>query len=449
MHSSRAATGLWPLWALWLAFVVYGSLVPLDFRPIPWDQAWQRLLDAPMFQLGVERRADWIANGVLYLPVGFLTAVMLMGRGSGPRLGLRLLVVMLSAMLGITLAIGVELAQTAFPPRTVSRNDIVAEIVGTLLGAGMGVVVVNPFRHLLARLWEGGQPLVRATAPFYIAAFVLATLFPFDVLISAAEWREKLSGPQIGLLLTHANRQLGMFGSVAKLSMEVLAAVPLGVLLMASQADRRVRRDAGLVHAALMGSLLGVALELLQLALASGQSQGLSVLTRTLGVLGGALLWRQRKAVSAEALRAWVRHHSTALMLGWIPLLVVYHRLWRGPLLTPQEGMARLGGEIRFLPFYYHYYTSELHAVASTVAICALYAPLGVQGWAWRSGTGAIVLAAMLLSGLIEFAKAFLKGPHPDPTNVWLAGAAAWMTQTILQKLSQRPTSTAESGASP
>ena len=81
--SRHCTARLWPWWLGWVVFVVYGSLVPLDFQPLPIDVAWQRLLSAPMFKLGIESRADWVANGVLYLPVGFLSTGALMGDAAG------------------------------------------------------------------------------------------------------------------------------------------------------------------------------------------------------------------------------------------------------------------------------------------------------------------------------------------------------------------------------
>ena len=53
------------LLAIYAAFVVYGSLVPLAYTPLPWAQAWETFKATPFLQLGVESRADWIANGVL------------------------------------------------------------------------------------------------------------------------------------------------------------------------------------------------------------------------------------------------------------------------------------------------------------------------------------------------------------------------------------------------
>ncbi|WP_169071304.1 hypothetical protein [Candidatus Accumulibacter contiguus] len=69
-------------WLLYLVFIVYGSLVPLDFHALPLDQAWAQFRQLPMLQIGAEGRADWVANGVLYVPAGFLTVVVL-GGGKG------------------------------------------------------------------------------------------------------------------------------------------------------------------------------------------------------------------------------------------------------------------------------------------------------------------------------------------------------------------------------
>ena len=41
----------------YLAFVVYGSLVPLEFRPQPWAQAVEAFRAAPFLNLGIESRA--------------------------------------------------------------------------------------------------------------------------------------------------------------------------------------------------------------------------------------------------------------------------------------------------------------------------------------------------------------------------------------------------------
>lgn len=430
---------LWPLWLLWTVFVVYGSLVPLDFHPIPWDLAWHKLRTAPMLNLGIESRADWVANGVLYLPVGFLSAAMLAGRAPGAVH--RLLAAGMAMAWGVALALAVEFAQTAFPPRTVSRNDLLAESIGTLLGVVLALPGGGRFRAMLSSYSHGGWTLARRLAPFYVLVYPALALFPFDLLVSAAEWQAKLDGPSVGIALAPSAWALGPVKLVAKLAVETLAALPLGGL-WAAWALRRGRvagqaaRAATVVWpAALVGTLVGLLIELAQLAIASGQSQGLSVLTRTLGFALGAAAWQRQDALSAEALRATLRRWTGALLLALLALLTLYNGAFIGPWLAPDQAWQRLLADVHFQPFYYHYYTTEMRALISLLAVSLSYAPLGVLGWAWHVRPGMVALMALLLSLLMEASKLPALGTHPDPSNLWIAAAAAWCAQLLMQRL--------------
>lgn len=422
---------LWPWWLGWLVFVVYGSLVPLDFRPLPPDLAWQQLLNAPLLNIGAAGRADWIANGVLYLPVGFFSTVLLLGRrpqasGVARRIAAALLVL----CFGAALAVAVELAQTAFPPRTVSRNDLIAEGIGTALGVIVALADAGRFRRLLSSLGTGGPLLVRRLALSYALIYPALALFPFDLLLSAEEWREKLASDLVGTGFAGSALALGGPRLAAKLAVEAIAVAPLGALWMHTRGGRR-----SWLAAALLGALLGAVIECAQLALASGQSQGASVLTRAAGFALGAGLWQARSRWPLEALRATLRRFSAALVTVNLLLLGVLNGAWRPPWLSVDQALQRLGADTRFVPFYYHYYTSEMQAVVSLIAVGLSYAPLGLLGWAWGSGRGAVVLLTALLAGLLEAAKLFSEGTHPDPTNVAIAAVAAWAAQTLLQRL--------------
>ena len=50
-----------------LTFVVYASLVPLNYTAKPFDETVAEFQKTPWFQLGIERRADWVANGLMML----------------------------------------------------------------------------------------------------------------------------------------------------------------------------------------------------------------------------------------------------------------------------------------------------------------------------------------------------------------------------------------------
>src|SRR5258705_6225051 len=63
----------------YLLFVVYGSLVPLEFHPRPLETAWRDFLAASYLVLGVESRADWVPNILLYMPLAYLLSAALAG----------------------------------------------------------------------------------------------------------------------------------------------------------------------------------------------------------------------------------------------------------------------------------------------------------------------------------------------------------------------------------
>ena len=65
------------LWLGYVAFVIYGSLVPLQYKARSMDSAIAAFQKIPFLKLGIESRADWISNGVLYVPVGILMVLAL------------------------------------------------------------------------------------------------------------------------------------------------------------------------------------------------------------------------------------------------------------------------------------------------------------------------------------------------------------------------------------
>src|SRR5580765_666597 len=107
--------------------IVYGSLLPFEYRPTPLDFAIEYFKHLSWIDVGEGGRADMVANLVLYLPFGFFSGSVLTRRtlfgGAFLTIGL-----------GVALAVGVEFAQFWAAPRTVSLNDIVTEISGTIMG---------------------------------------------------------------------------------------------------------------------------------------------------------------------------------------------------------------------------------------------------------------------------------------------------------------------------
>ncbi|HEY8503441.1 MAG TPA: VanZ family protein, partial [Gemmataceae bacterium] len=117
-----------------LALAVYGSLVPFAYRPLPTDEALRRWREIPYLTLGVHSRADFVANILLFVPLGF---TLLGSLALDRRAWVGLAAAPFAAALLFGLSLAVEFAQIYFPPRTVSVNDIVAETAGAVLGVAL------------------------------------------------------------------------------------------------------------------------------------------------------------------------------------------------------------------------------------------------------------------------------------------------------------------------
>ena len=100
-------------WALlfYFLFVVYGSLVPLQYVHLPIAEAIHTFQGLSFLVIGVESRADWVANVLLFVPLTWLAALLLDSSGSVWRRFLVSLLLVLSAM---GLALGIEFTQLFF-----------------------------------------------------------------------------------------------------------------------------------------------------------------------------------------------------------------------------------------------------------------------------------------------------------------------------------------------
>lgn len=436
MQATSPGASLFPWWVLYIAFVVYGSLVPLDFQPHAWDQAWGMFQNIHLLDVGTQGRADWVANGVLYVPVGFLTVTLLVRYRTHPTLALALFGALLFSVL---LAVSVEFAQLFFPPRTVSLNDVIAEFVGSILGAFFALRWSDRFRSLLATLTGNSDRLLAQLLKAYAIGYVAFSLFPYDFLVTATELSWKFHSDGWGWWAATAPMNANSAISMTKLFTEALAVVPLGWML--GQLTARQNKWTP-TRAFIVGAVLGLCVEVAQFFIVSGVTQGISVLTRGSGMAAGFILWCNRAQLQPSHLASVLRRYSlptSALYLvlvaavnGWFE----YH--WRGF----DAAMYALDG-VHFLPFYYHYYTTEQAALLSLASVCLLYAPIGVLTWAtWFPPTLALLLATFT-AGLMETSKLFLEDQHPDPTNLLLAGFAAWATAKLVNRVTASRTSSA------
>lgn len=415
-------------------FVVYGSLVPLDFHDRPLMVAWDAFLQTPYLYLGLGSRADWVANILLYIPLGFLATgwLAVASRSRGAAAGVVVFVFC------VLLAVGVEFAQLYFPPRTVSLNDIAAEIIGSALGIALWLSAGERVMTLWAEVLHGGPASGRALIVLYTAAYLGFALFPFDFVVSPAELVEKLANTGRTAFFVTASCG-GAFQCSAKLALEVLTIAPLGVFLgmvTASAGKPSLGRAFG------WGILLGVVSEGLQAFLASGVSQGASIFTRGLGMALGLAAYRFFRKEWLIQYRKQIKAATLIALPLYLLLLLAMNGFFAARLEGYWTAMGKLQG-VRFLPFYYHYFSSETQAMYSLLIHAAAYAPIGVMVWIFRDEQGGrtslwiSAVTAALTAFAMETLKLFLSGKKPDPTDVLIAGAAAAMAYFAATRLTQ------------
>ena len=415
------------------AFVAYGSLVPLAFRARPLDEAWYAFLHLPYLQLGIHSRADWVANILLYIPLAFLVSGWLAGRVRPA--GATALTFVLCGML--TLA--VEFAQLFFPPRTASLNDLIAQCFGTAIGS----VIWLRAGERLVLLWNdvqhGGRQGTRAFMVLYTTAYLAFALFPYDFVFTEAELAEKLYGSRAPAFLL--NQSCGAaLGCAFKFLAETLVAAPLGILI-GMVAGRHAAPS--LLRAFGWGVFLGLTIEGLQTFLASGVAQGASVLTRGFGMAAGLAVYRFLRREWLIEYRAHVRFLSVFALPLYVVLLLAMNGFFTSELQTLSSALRELA-RVRFLPFYYHYYTTETEATYSVLIHAGAYAPIGFFVWIMRDHNGgrealwASGIAAFLLAAGMEILKLFLADKRPDPTDALIAAASAALACYAAQRLTHR-----------
>jgi VanZ family protein len=353
---------------LTVTLLIYASLVPLNYQPLDWTRTIERWKNIPWFQLGVYSRSDWIANGLVVVPSGFLLTGALRYR-RGDRTGIDWLIDLGASALVlvflVALVLGIELVQVWFPPRTVSRNDILAGWIGALAGVVLWLGLGRRMVDAVARFFgiERFEDRLSAFALFACIAGVLYSVYPLDVVLSQAEWTEKtrLGRVQWGLLPHSIPTKEWLQG----LLVSALRMLPFGILgvSFSSKSGRWI-----------WILMMGVMLEVIQLPIFSKYTSPGDVLA---GWLGGAFgIWLARPS----GLWDWSRRTGWvwAMAVGvWsISLLVAFLGRWQRWVVEPVELRDRWSDFFTY-PLLRYYYTSEYSALTNLMGKVISFSVLG------------------------------------------------------------------------
>lgn len=412
-HRTLLYTGI-----AYLGFVIYGSLVPLTFRPISLGDACNAFINIRYLNLGIGSRADWVANILLFVPLSFLWLGVFW-----PSNGTEAIISATLWMLSVGLSAGIEFTQLFFPPRTVSMNDIVAEGIGAAIG--------------IAVWWNIGPKLVRWFGTWtskntkdlperflwlYLALLFGYNLLPLDLTISPVEIYHKWKEGR--LILTPL--QFHMHSNVSviyELAIDAVVWSPLALLLTIRQKQTALKAWLWTVAAATV-------VEFLQIFVFSRVTDVNDIITAMIGAGGGVCLGLYMRSQSARKLvqsRVILRSVAWGLVTACLLILVLvswypfnfrfdieyfYHRL---------EMFGRV-------PFYTYYYGTEFHAVTEVLHKILFFLPLGAamslafRGAETRSRSPhwAALILCSLTALVIELGQTLLPGRYPDSTDLVL-----------------------------
>lgn len=423
---------------LMTGLAIYGSLVPLEYRSLPLDDAVRRFRDIRFLELGIQSRSDLVANLLLFVPIGFLWtgAALLDRRRDWTTIAIAAAIVMAGGLVSV----GIEFVQLWFPRRTVSLNDILAEWCGAALG-GVGWMLGGQ------RVIEWLRGLFAARTPFarlerwliiYAAGFFIFSLLPFDVTIRPAEIHEKWKLGRV-VLVPFSHLRPGILENLYEFGVEVLLFLPIGMLaalVRTSPPDRRRSLPASLG----LGIALAASIELLQVFVYSRFSDVTDLVTGSVGVALGAVAARYLTVENGGALRPETPSARTridgrflAAALGYAALVAAVFWAPFDFTLDPEILKPKVKEFLR-VPFQALYVGSDFNTMVQVLRKSLWFAPLGallaasarhLQPPVRRYVLFILFAFCGAIAGGIELGQLFLPDRLFDLTDVILSWAGA------------------------
>ena len=416
---------------MYALFVIYGSLVPLEFQPVPLDEAVDRLSEIFVLPLLVDSRTDVLTNVVLFIPLGYCWLAALRTDRRGGRLAAALLVIVCCVALSVT----IEFTQIFFLGRTVALSDMLAEcsggIVGVALWLSSGEIVTALARNVSV---ERERPaLMQRLLLVYCVGLFVSQMLPLDLTLGLGELAQKYRGGRIILVpfgYSHSSWLAAAWDYVS----DVALAAPLGAAAALLWTTTGTWRRPWVAFAA--GTVAVSFIEFAQLFVFSRFSDVTDLVTGSIGVaLGVAAVPALSDRRTATMVRKEPARGAVALariaVAVWTGVLVSYH--WQPFDFTVEPRRVVAGvHELLSLPFSSYYAATTFHAFLELIRKSLLALPLGMLlrlSWPVGDHSKSPISQArlVLLAGLgfclllaVEVGQIFLPARVPDMTDAIL-----------------------------
>ena len=210
-----------------LTLLIYASLVPLQYQALSWQEAVDIFTQTPWLNLRLYNRADWAANFLVVIPVGWLGAGAIdWGRKS--RHAILMMLPVLIALL-CSVVIGIEFVQSWFPIRTQSVNDILAGCLGAITGPILWLLIGRSLLTVTLKAFAPGdvkKKLWHASITFMMLNVAYA-MIPLDLVLNAEELEQKIAIGRIEFL----PESFSIRSLVKPVTLAILRAAPITLML--------------------------------------------------------------------------------------------------------------------------------------------------------------------------------------------------------------------------
>ena len=417
-------------WAtLYALLITYCSVAVgpagFNFVSIDMGQAWQEFMDMPYLINGSDQRADWMANLLMFVPMGFLMIGSL-----HPRRGvvLRGAMSLIAMALCIAFLLAVKFLQLFFPGRTVSLNYVTAQSVGSLIGV---LLFWLAYSNLPRGKTTDPRRIVIGLLVLYAMAYPIFMLLPLNFTLSATDVHDRLPAVR-HILLSWPGFGRTKIIRLALVAANFLAAVPLGLLLALKFKNRSMAWYLG-ISVILMALITG-----LKIFVISATPYLAAIAYTSAGMVVGASLVQRTGPQAIRTARAALLQALPVL----IPLYVVavldvnglLSRHWR----TLQEALVSLDPR-SLLPFWNWYIVSKAQAVESQAVHAIMFLPIGImlslKGGATQRDVWIAASLAFLFALLVEVGRWFRPGLAPDFYEAVTAALAAGLCVKLMQAI--------------
>lgn len=264
----------WP--TMWIALVLYASLLPFDFRAERAGQVWPSWAPASA--------ADARTNLLVYIPLGATAAIFLARIVSR-----KFLAAFAGGVFGVLLSFSVEFLQTLLPSRVASWTDVVLNSVGAFLGAVGAVavgVLVSAMFQAARREWRH-QPFTLAAGFLTLGLFVYQ-IAPCDFVANTSELHTAFARSRFNpfaIPAVPASEALSEFAGELSAATWFLV---LGGLLGLGGVEAGRRQVSAFCSAVKQGVILATTIEMMQLFIPSHIAETNSVVMRIIALAMGA-----------------------------------------------------------------------------------------------------------------------------------------------------------------